>query len=198
MKRNAQQLIETLGKPHRGSFFRNVALEYQETPLDAIGSCKTGGRYNKKGAFEILYAAADLETALLETGAVLRAPDGTLISVRRQPIVTITIDIELQNVVDLRDAAIRTQLGLSEGDLYVPWRDLVADGKSPVTQRIGNIARAAAIEALVVPSDKNRGKANLAIIDSDNNLLVGSTVDIYDPKGFHAAVSTTIKGKKRP
>jgi len=199
MKREARKIIETLGQPYRGSFFRNVALQFQESPLDAIGSYEIGGRYNKKGGFQILYAAADLDTALLETGAMLRAPDGSLISVKKKPFVTITIEVDLQNVADLTDPTVRDRLGLREDDLYVVWRDIVAKGEVPVTHRLGNIAHAAGIEALVTPSEKNRGKTNIGIIDTGTgaNLLIGSTVKIHDPQGFNAGVSTTITGKKR-
>lgn len=37
-----------------GTAFRAVNLRYVGTPLSAIGSLLTGGRYNPKGAFEAL------------------------------------------------------------------------------------------------------------------------------------------------
>ena len=49
-----------------GTAFRAVNLRYVETPLSAVGSILTGGRYNPKGAFEVLYLAENATTTLLE------------------------------------------------------------------------------------------------------------------------------------
>jgi RES domain-containing protein len=54
----------------QGPFFRGIPLRYVATPLSALGSKISGGRYNAIGAFEVFYLAPTPAVALSEVTAV--------------------------------------------------------------------------------------------------------------------------------
>ena len=99
--------IASLGVPTRGSFFRSIPLVYIKTPLSAIGSYRSGGRYNAIHSFEVFYAAADRDTVPRETGAIIVDPTtGANISTARPPALNLTVNVTLQQVVDLTDGSV--------------------------------------------------------------------------------------------
>lgn len=189
-----QRVFATLGQPARGSFFRLVKLKYQHTPLSAIGSKDIGGRYNPAKEFEILYAADGAPTALHETNIVVRAPDGRQVTVVTAPYILFTVAYTLQVVVDLTDPQTQLNLGVTPEELKGDWRLIVSSKKTPITHRIGRAARAAGVEALIVPSAKNSGTTNIAIII--DQLLVDSSYEIAQPDGFRAGTPTRENGTK--
>lgn len=196
MQREAQlrRVFATLGQPARGSFFRLVKLKYQHPPLSAIGSKDIGGRYNAAKEFEILYAADGAPTALHETNIVVRAPDGSQVTVVSAPYILFSVSYQLQAVVDLTVPQTQRDLGIALDELLVDWRPLVKRGETPLTHRIGRAARGAGAEALIVPSAKSPGTANIAIII--DQLLIGSSYEIAHPEGFRAGTPTQVHGIK--
>ncbi len=104
-----------------GLFFRSIDCHWllRGTPLSAIGSRLRGGRYNRKGDFEAFYIADTQETALYETEAIFKAA-GVVVGVRQPPRVMLSLDYDLQHVVDLREPPVLKSLDLTIDDLKQP------------------------------------------------------------------------------
>lgn len=188
--------FKTLGTNYRGFFIRIVPLRYIATPISAIGSILDGGRYNAQGRFEMLYLANIPDTAVREVGFVVRDPStGRDILVPQEPSMNLTVHVELQHVVDLRSTSVRNAIGVSRKALLGDWELDLHHGVVPITQRIGDLARAAGAEAIFVPSAAHSKGWNFNIIV--DNLRRGSFVEINAPSpGFPPGTLTRIDGKR--
>ncbi len=160
-----------------------------QTPLSAIGSMRGGGRFNPVNGFEIFYVALSPATTLYEVQALsLRgAPK------RVPPIIIFTVEYTLQRVVDLRAGAAQRALGVDGAVLRSDWKADVAAGRIPATHKIGIAARTAGVEALIVPSARHAGAANMCIIV--DRLRRGSIIEIKPATGFSAGTTTVVEGK---
>jgi hypothetical protein len=113
---------------------------------------------------------------------------------RITPLTLFSVDVELQHVVDLtKDETLRA-LGVRPAKLTVDWRAVVLTGQTPITHDIGAAARAAGVEALVYPSARAPGAANLAVIV--DRLRRGSRLRINPPDGFGPGVATEVTGTR--
>lgn len=157
-----------------GTAFRAVNLRYLETPLSAMGSGLTGGRYNPKGKFETLYLAENPTTTLLEV-QFAASSGGRFLAQPKDPYVVFSVALALQRVVNLHDARTLDYLGLSTNDLQQSWRLKQARGEPVLTQEIGRVLFELGCEGLSYPSATD-GTANLAIFPA--NLKSGSTLEI--------------------
>lgn len=165
--------------PKRGTFFRSIDLQYMTSPLSAVGSILEGGRYNHLGDFEVLYLADTQQTTLFETKAVYNH-SGKVVGRRQPPRAMLSVDLELQVVLDLTSPDLQKALGVTLADLRAPWQLAQEEGRPIITQDIGAAARAANIEALLYPSAVIDDAVNIAIIV--DRLRVGSHVTLYtDP-----------------
>lgn len=68
IERFSQRLQQLPSRALEGIAFRATQSRFLETPLSAVGSILTGGRYNPKGLFEVLYLAENPDTTLHEVG----------------------------------------------------------------------------------------------------------------------------------
>ena len=157
-----------------GTAFRAVNLRYVETPLSAVGSILTGGRYNPKGAFEVLYLAENATTTLLEV-QFAASSGGHFQAEPKDPYVVFSIAFELQQLVDLHNLKSLADLGLSPEDLQQPWRLKQARGEPVFTQEIGRALLELGYEGFKYPSATD-GTANLAVFP--DNLKAGSCLEI--------------------
>ncbi len=130
----------------------------------------------RKGDFEAFYLADTPETALYETEAIFRV-SGVVVGVRQPPRVMLSLDCELQHVVDLRESPVLQSLGLTINDLKQPWKLSQAEERPVLTQRIGSAARAVDIEGLLAPSARVDTGTNLVIFP--DRLRGGSRVELY-------------------
>jgi RES domain-containing protein len=186
----ARSFREIPGDELRGFFFRGIPLKYVATPLSALGSKISGGRYNAAGAFEVYYLAPNPEVALRET----RAIDTGGAPKRIAPLTLFSVDVELQCVVDLTKEETLRALDVKAAQLVVDWRGVLLNGQTPVTHEIGAAARAAGVEALAYPSVRAPGAANLAVIV--DLLRRGSRLRINPPDGFEPGVATEVTGTR--
>lgn len=171
-------LSSLAGNAQRGIFFRSIDLHWllDGTPLSAVGSRIRGGRYNRKGAFEAFYIANTQETALYETEAIFKVA-GVVVGVRQPPRVMLSLEYDLHDVVDLRAPIALATLGITIDDLKHPWKLAQAENRPTLTQRIGAAARAADIEALLVPSARVDVGTNLVVFP--DRLRNGSSVGLF-------------------
>jgi RES domain-containing protein len=191
--RRLEKIFRTLGEQHRGSFVRAVPLEYQNSPLSAVGSLG-GGRYNRAGTFEMLYLGENADTIARETRLIVLDKDGNDAARPQPPKIIMTVKYELQRVTDLTNPDILELLGVDASSLILEWTHIVKAGRTPFTQHIGAAAAAVGLEGLIVPSMRHAGKTNVNVIK--DNMLVGSAVWIHEPVGFAPSVPTRIDGTR--
>lgn len=176
--KNADELkyiLENLpGIPIKKPYYRVMGIKYLSNPLSALGSKLAGGRYNYIGEFEVLYLASDVQTAVQET---LKN-----IHFRFSPKSIITIEVEVQNIVNLEDKKTTNTLGIDGDKLLSPWRKTQdIDHKKAYTQILGQaIYESNRFEGIKYPSAKVKGKYNLAIFP--DRLMSGSNIKVYDPE----------------
>ena len=153
-------------------FYRFMEIGYLKDPLNGLGSLEHGGRYNSKDSFEVVYLAPDPETAIAEGSR-----DKYLIP----PSVLITIEVNLQKVINLEDRKTINALGINEQELYCLWRKIQdVDGKEAYTQIFGRmIYKSQGIEAIRYPSVVKKGKYDLAVFPE--RLKKDSELKVYDP-----------------
>lgn len=103
----------------------------------------------------------------------------------------VTIEVNLQRVIDLEDSKTINALGINEQELYCPWRKIQdVDGKEAYTQIFGcMIYESQVIETICYPSVVKKGKYNLAIFIK--RLKKDSELKVYDPD---KKISQVIKG----
>jgi RES domain-containing protein len=124
----------------QGSAWRHVAIG--RPALSGEGARLMGGRWNPSRSFAVLYLGTTTETVVAEfhrlAARQLLAPGSFL------PRTLYTYDVDLRNVLDLREAENRKALGLDiEG--------LAADDLS-ACQAVGEAAFACGREGIVAPS----------------------------------------------
>ena len=159
---------------YTGTAFRAVNLRYLDTPLSAVGSIKTGGRYNPKGAFEVLYLAENATTTLVEV-EFAASSGGRFEAQPKDPYVVFSVQFKLQQVLDLHSPENLERLELLTDDLTQPWRLKQARGKDILTHRIGAKLFEAGHEGFKYPSATD-GTVNLAVFPA--NLKAESYLEI--------------------
>jgi RES domain-containing protein len=115
-------------QPRQGLAFRLILARYAATALSSIGSLRAGGRYNMRGEFEALYLTSSPVTARSEVEALVATAEG-LRGVKGPPRILLSIDYELEAVVDLTEPTAQQLLGSSLAELSAPWRTLNAAGQ---------------------------------------------------------------------
>ena len=169
-------------EPRRGLAFRLILARYAATALSSIGSLRAGGRYNMRGEFEALYLASSPVTALREVEALVATAEG-LRGVKGPPRILLSIDYELQAVVDLTEPKAQQLLDSSLAELSAPWRALNAAGTTAPTQLLGSVVHElSVIEALRVPSARDPATDNVVIFP--DRLRSTSTVRVFDDSGL--------------
>lgn len=158
----------------QGTAFQAVNLRYLDTPLSAVGSIKVGGRYNPKGAFEVLYLAENATTALKEV-EFSASSGGRFTAKPKDPYVIFSVAFTLQRLVDLTDPSTLSTLSLTLDDLTQPWRLQQARGEVALTQQLGAALREHGFEGFKYVS-VTEASVNLAIIPE--RLMSGSSLEI--------------------
>ena len=169
-----ERLAELTTSAHAGTAFRAVNLRYLDTPLSAIGSVKAGGRYNPKGAFEVLYLAENATTALLEV-QFAASSGGRFKAQPKDPYIVFSVRFELQRLVDLGSPETLTKLELTADNLKQPWRLKQARGEAVLTHEIGTRLYELGHEGFKYPSATDDA-VNLAIFPA--NLKAGSYLEV--------------------
>lgn len=174
---NLEGLRQLPTRPLEGTAFRATQSRFLETPLSAIGSILTGGRYNPKGQFEVLYLAENPDTTLREVG-FSSSTEGRFVAQPANPYLLLSVRFRLQRLADISVPQAWAVLQTSAAELTASWREVQAAGNLAPTQQLGLAARAMGLEALLMVSATD-GKTNLAVFP--DNLIRGSYIEVYDP-----------------
>lgn len=153
-----------------GTFSRCVSRK--RDPLSTEGSRLIGGRFNPAG-LPALYLAGSPAFAVAEA---LELAD-TYGVTRFNPRLLISVDVELSAVLDLTSAGNLGRIGLAAAELLADWR---AGSDASATQRVGEQASRAGVEAILFPSRIEPSVSNLCVFRE--NLVAASrlTVNGYD------------------
>jgi RES domain-containing protein len=172
-------------QPFDGFVYRIIAERHRDSPLSAIGSVRSGGRYNAPNTFPVLYCADSQMTALLEVEALFATADGQLKGAPRDPDLVLSLRCELSRVLDLTDESFLRELGTTRKELVSlsPSRFILnARGEETPTQILGSACSfSGAISALKVPSAANEDGFCLDVLP--DSLLAGEHIAIQDDSG---------------
>jgi RES domain-containing protein len=168
-------------RPWKGAAYRVTTLDYPDPKsiLLGRGSFLHGGRWNAIGSFRAVYGSTLDTVAVAESRATadyahVPWPFAT-------PRLLVAIELSLQAVLDLTNASIRAQLGLTLDALTEEdWRRVQEHGRESLTQAIGRAVFSNSGEGLIVPSARvpegvnvvylpeNQGAASrVAVLESD-------------------------------
>lgn len=150
--------------PWAGTLYRAATIEYanRHDLLAGIGSRHAGGRWNPPGLFNAVYGCLEPETAMAEALGNYR--DYGIPVSQAMPLVFVAVVVKAHAVLDLSDAAVQAELGLSTRRmLAVDWQAQQEQGREAVTQAIGRIAWEEKLEGLLVPSARQRGAQNTVL-----------------------------------
>ena len=172
-------------EPFSGFVYRVIAERHRESPLSAIGSVRSGGRYNAPNTFPVLYCADSQMSALLEVEALFTTADGQLKGAARDPDLVLSLRCALARVLDLTDEHFCQELGTTRDELISlsPSRFILnARGEETPTQKLGAACSFSGnISALKVPSAANQTGFCLDVLP--DSLLVGEHIAILDDSG---------------
>jgi RES domain-containing protein len=132
-----------LTRPIHEVFSRCVGRK--RDPLSTDGSRLYGGRFNLPGV-PALYLAGAPAVAVAER---LQLGEALLEFQRFNPCLLVSVDVELQEVLDLTDRANRRKVGVTLVDLRADWRGAIEPTR---TQELGQCAREEGLEGVLYPS----------------------------------------------
>jgi len=163
-----QDLLAAISKlqPVRveGRFERHTSLRWDELKGSAAG-----GRWGARRAFEVLYLGRPRDSVVIEAYRhlvedELDDPQTLAATVLERRL--LTIEVKIPNILDLREEANRTALGLSDMQLFSD----VGDHRA--CQAVGAAAHAAGLAGLIAPAATRIGEtpglfpANMTSTDS--------------------------------
>jgi RES domain-containing protein len=154
--------------PWTGEVYRSASPSYasKEDVITGAGSRTAGARWNPPRSFRTIYTSLDLETAVAEGVAHFRHY-GFRIS-KAMPRVIVSLEVELQRLLDLTDGVIRRLLGVSQRRMLAePWRQRQKEGREALTQAIGRLAYEANLEGILVPSAACATGSNLVLFPAN-------------------------------
>jgi RES domain-containing protein len=157
-------------------------------PLYTLGPGMNGQRYTPKAGPNALYVSEDVVTAHAEYHRVDRIvlvadPKYNLVG---NPTVELTIQVNLERMLDLADAAVRVELATTVAELTGPWRAQMIRKRFCPTQVLATAVFANGnIEALRYPSARGPEFSNLIIWEE--RLQSPSFIQVRDTTGALAA-----------
>ena len=175
-------------------FYRAITLEalygfHQNPPYTSIrplynlGAPAGGARFTPQNGPPALYLTAEPETAFAEVEqfyAKLRQQNPPLFALTR-PVVLISVNVHLEQVLDVTDAAIQAALQTTPQELAGSWRVPQNQGLLAPTQELGQAAfDCGAIQALRYESVQHPGHA-CYVIFTDRLQNTASFVEVHDP-----------------
>ena len=145
------------------------------SPLSGDGAKVHGGRFNPRGT-PALYLALTVSGIFLEMGHGFAH--------RFDPLTVCTYDVDVEDVVDLRDDASRRRNGIALADLGCAWLDDAKHGREPASWRVAKELIAQDTAGMLVPSFANGATSAM------NNLVLWKwgagrphRVEVHDPSG---------------
>ena len=141
-------------RPFVGICFRNVAQQYatQRDILSAQGGQFSGGRYNFRGSYPVLYLSCDIHTCVEETSKSFQQAGASV--AQALPRTIVGVEVRLARVLDLTDPVVLSVLGITRLRLIrTDWLTCQEnEEREAFTQTVGRLARETGVEAILTPS----------------------------------------------
>jgi RES domain-containing protein len=133
--------------------WRVLAPRWAHDPLSGAGAARNGGRFNEPGV-PALYLSEDLLTAIAEYEQELGIRPGTFCAYK----------VDVEEVVDLTDAAACRELRIRAADLRCAWKTMIlAERRQPPSWKIAARLLRAGYAGARVPSMQNPAGVNLVL-----------------------------------
>lgn len=134
-----------------GTFYRAVDPAYRDQALD--GS-RSAGRYNAPDQ-PTLYLSCSREG--VEAAMIAHRAN------RAAGLELVGVNVEAENIFDLRDEAARREAGVSFEEALAPWQEIVAEGGEPSSWRVRRRLEELGAHGLLDPSRKAPGLWHLVL-----------------------------------
>jgi len=162
---------QVVSRPKRDLFYRAMLLKHAHDPLGKQRPIRAN-RFNVANGARVLYLAQTIDTALQEVQAF---------GFPGRSIAIVPVQVDLQAVVDLRDANILGALQITAHDLSVNFRTVPPEATPALTQELGDRAAASgAVDGFIFESLARPGTINLAVFEANLTSLNSSLV-VNDP-----------------
>jgi len=180
--------------PAHGPFSRCVGLHHlvpklrsapadPPQPLWGLGSKQGGGRFTPRNAFETVYLAEDMVTALTEVVAVVTSLPGRPGMLETHPWAIVVVRGLLLSVLDLTRSDLVAKLGSSHQELTGAWRYTQEQTGEAPTQLLGRICHESKLfDGIRYPSSKNPPHGVCLAVFPDR-LKPPAFLEVYDPYG---------------
>ena len=159
----------------QGTCYRAHDPKWAFSPLSGDGAKTHGGRFNPRGV-PALYLALTIEGMFVEMGHGFAR--------RFDPLTVCTYDVDVEDIVDLRDDAGRKANGVDWTDLNCSWADDIANGRRPASWRLAERLIGKGRTGVLVPSFARRARPDMT------NLVLWKWgpalphhVEVHDPSG---------------
>lgn len=121
-------------------------------PLSGAGAALRGARFNPKGV-PALYLGTSIEAAITE------AAQG--FGHKLEPLTICMIEVDCDDIVDLRSEEARSDVGVAPKDMASPWGLALAERKKPLSWDVVERLLAKGAAGVLVPSFAHRARADL-------------------------------------
>lgn len=171
--------VQGLTGSFRGTVYRFINPEYSTVSqqFEGKGVRFSDGRWMLKSNALVTYTSTKPETALAEALASNRyynLPDK-----KSAPLLFVTAEVKLRNIVDLRKGEIRRRLRLSKASILdTDWRHQNERGGEALTQAWGWAFLSAGVEGIICPSSAHAGGENVIVFPG--NLCAGSKIKVLN------------------
>jgi RES domain-containing protein len=154
-------------------------LSGKPQPLWGGGSKIHGARFTPQSSFDSIYVAEDPITALAEVWALVMLPNAP-IPVLSHPLVLVSLDGILHNLLDLTEAITLKTLSTTIQEVTGPW----ATSAHPPTQSLGQAAHdSGRITGIKYGSARNPQGVNIVVFPDRIHLSTGIYLAVHDPHG---------------
>lgn len=151
-------------RPWRGDVLRAVAPRWVSRPyrFTGTGALLAGGRWNTKHLVPAVYFSDSVGTLNAEAEAWAERHGFKVADLKPQT--RITVQLELQSVLNLTARTTLATLGVTESELTsCDWKAEQDADLEPLTQALGRAAFELGVEGLVAPSARHVGGANIVL-----------------------------------
>ncbi|GAB2527932.1 RES family NAD+ phosphorylase [Paramicrobacterium agarici] len=137
----------------RGTFYRAVDPAHRDA---ALAGSRSPGRYSRADE-PTLYLSSSREgvAAAMIAHADQRAP----------ALEVLAFEVDVEAIVDLRDASAAASIGVDLVDAAAPWQPDVAEGRTPPSWHVRDALIAAGARGLIDPSRQRPGLWHLVLFE---------------------------------
>lgn len=148
-------------------------------PLWSGAVRSTGARFTPTNAFDAIHLAGDPITGLAEVQSIVFLPGGP-VPIRMEPLVILSVQGIVHNVLDLTAKATLAALGTSTQDVTGNW----ARHRNPPTQVLGRAAyHSGRIAGVRYGSARREDAVNIVVFPDRLPMASSDYLEVHDPHG---------------